>query len=129
MSRTYKDRPSRLKHGSYADDTIRVPYEAEWYGYALSEESNWKLIKATELKTGTRYYTVHLPTTKTKKSRSVDTEWHWMSTPNWWISCKMTRPQRRAGSVWEHTVTRTPIEEIDLLDTPSVSRKPKVYYW
>jgi len=91
MSRTYKDRPSK----------VRFP---EVYPYWVDVE-------------------------KTKKSRNVDTEWHWMSTPNWWIHIWMTRPQRRAGSVWEHIVTQTAIEEIDLLDTPSVSRKPHVYYW
>ena len=52
-----------------------------------------------------------------------------MSTPSWWTRCMMNRPQRRAGSIWELTVTQTPIEEIDLLDTPSVSRKPHQYYW
>ena len=91
MSRTYKDRPSK----------VRFP---EVYPYWVEIE-------------------------KRKKSRNVDTEWHWMSTPNWWIRCMMTRPQRRAGVVWEHIATQTPIEEIDLLDTPSVSRKPHQYFW
>ena len=102
MSRTYKHKPSKLRFEAWNIDRERIE--------------------------GT-FYWLERPTTKTKKRRSSDTEWHWMSTPSWWIRCMMNRPQRRAGSIWELTVTQTPIEEIDLLDTPSVSRKPHQYYW
>ena len=102
MSRTHKDHPSKLRFEEWNIDRERIE--------------------------GTFYY-IYLPTTKTKKRRGSDTEWHWMSTPSWWTRLTMNRPQRRAGSIWERTVTQTSIEEIDLLDTPSVSRKPHQYYW
>jgi hypothetical protein len=66
-------------------------------------------------------------TTKTKKRKEVDTEYHWMNTPSWWVHEFMQVPQRAAGKVWEKKV----LKEIDLEDTdpPGVSRKPHMYYW
>ena len=102
MSRTYKDKPAKDWSESWGKDRERIE--------------------------GT-FYWIDLPTTKTKKRKKLDTEEHWMGTPGWWIRSMMTKPQRRAGTVWEHIVTRTPTEHIDLLDTPSISRKPHIYYW
>ena len=107
MSRTYKDRPAR----------VRYP-EQQWdYRYHTGAEDDWRL---------------HLLKRRgvlTKKRRKVDTEWHWMSTPGWWIRQFMNRPQRRAGHAWEHDIVKWKIEDIDLSDYPCVSRKPHIYYW
>lgn len=66
---------------------------------------------------------------KSKKKRHVDTEWHWMGTPGWWIHLMMTKPQRRAGSLWERDVVKADIDQLDNFDKPSISRKPHRYYW
>lgn len=101
MSRTYKDRPSRIKY---------------------PREDNWVFTEG--------YGTRNLPTIEPKKRKEVDTEEHWMSTPGWWIRLCMNRPQRRAGSLWERKlITTKNILDIDLIHTPSYSRKPHIYYW
>ena len=90
------------------------------------------------------------PTTKPKKKKKLDTEWHWMSTPSAWTRTMMNRPQRRKGKLWEKGVSKikcktemvgtypnigyVPLLSQDTEDayneeTPSVSRKPHVYYW
>ena len=102
MSRTLKDRPSRVKHEPWDRDLVRVPGS---------------------------YYFMKLPTTKTKKRKEVDTEEHWMSTPSWWIRLMMNKPQRRGGSLWERRAVLTDLEGLLDLDTPDVSRKPHVYFW
>ena len=103
MSRTYKDKPAKDWSESWGKDRERIE--------------------------GT-FYWIDLPTTKTKKRKEVDTEEHWMGTPGWWIRCMMNKPQRRAGSIWEREVVTTKnILDIDLLDTPSNSRRPHIYYW
>lgn len=104
MARTYKDRPSKL----------RFP-EKQW-DYRYHEEHCWGNYRARR-------------GVLTKKRREVDTEWHWMSTPGWWIRQFMNRPQRRAGHAWEHDIVKWKIEDIDLSDYPCVSRKPHIYYW
>jgi hypothetical protein len=65
-----------------------------------------------------------------KKRRDFDTTDHWYkTTPSGWTRRYMTRPQRRAGSLWERDVVRTSIDELDGVDHPLVGRKPHVYYW
>jgi hypothetical protein len=65
---------------------------------------------------------------KLKKRKSVDSEWHWMSTPSWWTRLMMNRPQRRAAKVWERKVLMA--EQIDeTVDVPNCSNKPHIYYW
>ena len=83
MSRTFKDKPGKLKHDY---DTDRVMTEA------------WSFRQ--------------LPTTKTKKRKEVDTEDHWMSTPGWWVKMTMNKPQRRAVHLWEKKVLVSDIEEV-----------------
>ncbi len=102
MSRTLKDRPSRLKHEAWDKDRIKVE---GWFRY------------------------ISLPTTRTKKRKEVDSEEHWMGTPSWWTRIMMNRPQRRNGSIWERKAVRTDILYLFDLDTPSVNRKPHQYYW
>ena len=104
MSNTIKDKPSRVLYEDLHKDQEHVgPF-------------NW----------------IHLPTTKTKKKKRVDTEWHWMSTPSWWTRLMMNRPQRRKSKTWEQNIRKLPsLTEEALLDQdfPSVSKKPHQYYW
>ena len=89
MSRTYKDRPSR----------VRFP-EILPYGYEEPE--------------------------KTKKRREVNTEWHWMGTPGWWVSEFMNQPERARNRVLERKALFQDPEDVDF---PDLGRKPHVYYW
>ena len=75
---------------------------------------------------------LYLKTTKPKKRKKQDTENHWMSTPGWWVNMFMNKPQRRATKLWEQNFSNKDIpteDDIDYYDTPSVSRKPHIYYW
>lgn len=53
----------------------------------------------------------------------------WMSTPGWWIRMWMNKPQRRLGALWQRETERTPVSDLDLQDTPNVTRKPHKYFW
>lgn len=121
MSRTNKDRPDKLR-----------------------EKLGKDIVLTNNL------YGIFATTTKPKKKKNHDTEWHWMSTPSYWTRIMMNRPQRRQGKVWEIDVSKIQcktemvqtypyIGTVPLLsqetedaynkETPSVSRKPHVYYW
>ena len=106
MARTYKDRPSKLRYP-----------EKEW-GYRYYLVGNRKYIDYLQY-----------PGVLTKKKKKVDTEYHWMSTPMWWIREMMNQPQRAKGRQWEKTVLNVDINDLDIIDYPSVSRKPHWYYW
>jgi hypothetical protein len=75
------------------------------------------------------WYRMKRPGVLPKRRKNVDTEHHWMNTPSWWVNLMMTKPQRREGSLWEREVVKTPLEELDGVDTPNISRKPHIYYW
>lgn len=98
MSRTIKDKPSKLLHEAWDKDRVKL--------------SNW--------------YFIDLPTTKAKKRKEVDVEYHWMTTPSSWTRLMMNRPQRRCGHIWEKQIL---VGDIDECDPPGVSRKPHTYYW
>jgi len=57
MSRTNKDKPDKFLHEAYDKDYIQIP--------------------------GTWYH-IWAKTSRTKKRKTLDTEWHWMGTPSWW---------------------------------------------
>ena len=116
MSRTYKDKPSKLRFDLYMKDWILVEHD------------------------GFRKYRPG-KTTKTKKRKEVDTENHWMSTPSWWTRMTMNKPQRRSVSLWEQQLRNLdtskynpaydgtyPYEDLDLFDKPS-KRVAHIYYW
>ena len=106
MSRTYKDRPRKLTDYYWQQDAVS----------GINEEG--------------RYFTIYSKTTKTKKKKSVDTEWHWYrQTPSWWTHEFMIVPMRAAGKRWDSIVAKTAIEDLDTLNLPNVSNKPHVYYW
>ena len=102
MSRTYKDKPTATLYESWNKDRERIEGTFSW---------------------------IDLPTTKTKKRKELDTEWHWMSTPSWWTRLTMNRPQRRKCKLWERDALKTCLDSLDDLDKPIISRKPHIYYW
>jgi hypothetical protein len=117
MSRTYKDVPYKFRHSDETFEvthdrlTVPMPY---WYDPSKTFEMIVYLKKPGVLK---------------KKKKHVDTEDHWMHTPNFWVHDYMTVPQRAAGKMWEKKAARTRFEDLDDLDKPSVGRKPHIYYW
>ncbi len=119
MSRTNKDKPSKL----HTSNDWRKDYE---------------YIRIP----GTDYlYWIQQPTTKAKKRKEVDSDFHWMTTPGWFIRDFMNKPQRRQNKLWEAKLKNKrictwhesyiddTIDWLDSHDTPSVSRKPEKYYW
>ena len=102
MSRTLKDKPSKLRFDFYTKDQI----ELDHYGY-----SRYRLGK----------------TTKTKKRKELDTEDHWMSTPSWWTRLMMGKPERRNAHMLEKKILR--IVDLEDFDFPNLKRKPHIYFW
>lgn len=99
MSRTHKDKPHKLQHPRWDVDFIWC----DGWGYRYAK------------------------TTKTKKRKEVDTEDHWMTTPGWWVSLTMTRPERRYANAATHKLLR--LADIEDADIPDLGRKPHNYYW
>lgn len=129
MSRTYKDRPDRIRFPyPYDHDTIIIR------GVNLvtkTTQLDWDTMEfvTTDLdEPYEQYFARRLETksTKPRRRRKQDTEWHWMSTPSWWTRLMMNKPQRRRGHVWERKVL---LEDIEETDPPDVSHKPHVYYY
>lgn len=101
MSRTYKDKPYKLKT-AWQQDVIYLE----------------------------NFYTRLDKTTKTKKRKEVDTEDHWMTTPSWWTRLTMTRPERRANRLHEVAVVKSiDMEDLECFDFPDLGRKPHNYFW
>ena len=107
MSRTHKDRPWKLR---YPERDFDYRYErrtdVHWYWYCALERAG----------------------VLTKKKRSY-VEYHGMSTPMWWIREHMNQPQRTRGREWERKIVKYAVADLVDADTPSVSRKPHLYYW
>lgn len=122
MSRTYKDRPARVRFPEAYDwrwNCEKIPYDYTYSPYGTGDPV-----------TVTRYVYRELPGVKTKKRREVDCDWHWMgATPSWWTRMTMNRPQRREAHLWEHDVARTSLEELEEVDKPNASHKPHIYYY
>lgn len=63
----------------------------------------------------------------TKKKKKVDTEWHWMTTPMWWVRLVMNKPKRCLEHVLEKKVLKcSSIEDFDFFN---IGKKPYIYYW
>lgn len=121
MSRTYKDRPEKIRF-PYAYDRTRT-CEKIPYTYTYRRWGTGEVIDVT------RYWYKEIAGAKPKKKKRVDTVWRWMGTPSWWTRIMMNRPQRREAHLWEHEVTKTPIEQLEEVDKPNGSHKPHIYYW
>jgi len=130
MSRTYKDKPWKFSHPEARWDfgTERVAYESTRRVYELDLETNTYCFMDTD-EPCIKFFHQNIAGIKTKKKKRKDCEWHWMTTPGWFIKEFMNRPQRARGRAWEKKATKSALEDLDLLDTPSVGRKPHVYYW
>jgi len=102
MSRTYKDKP------------YKVRYKQEFTSF-------W----STTYEDGSRR-DEHLRD-RLKKPKEKDVEWHWMTTPSWWCRLTMHRPKRRRCRIWEHEILRE--QDLSEADCPDWGRKPHVYYW
>lgn len=105
MSRTYKDRPSK----------IRYPEEQWDNRYYRSGYRKFSFLEYRGV--------------LTKKKKCVDTENHWMTTPSWFIREFMNQPQRARGKQWEKKIVKVSFDDIIDVDYPDVSRKPHIYYW
>ena len=101
MSRTYKDRPSK----------IRFPEDQYGYGCIFGPDYRW----------------IELPGVKPKRKRS-HTPWGWIkSTPSWWTRLTMNKPQRRNCRLWENKVKY--MVDFEEADCPFFKNKPHNYYW
>lgn len=116
MSRTYKDRPLRVKYPD-KNEYKSVPYIASGKHWATGEPYE-----------RLRWYMLKKPYIKPKEPKRVNTTWHWMgSTPSSWTNMFMNRPQRNASNQYMRQVTL----DVDLeeVDPPPLGRKPHIYYW
>jgi hypothetical protein len=126
MSRTYKDRPSKIQfpNSSWNDDYI-VYKQEPWL-----QTHKWISGEYVELETPVQRFTEYKipgPSTKAKKRKCTTKPWKWsQATPSWWTRLLMNKPMRHAGRAWERKVLFQDIEETD---PPSVGRKPHHYYW
>lgn len=115
MSRTYKDKPWKLRfpeqQWDYSHERIPTQRWSESYQYWYNF---WCFLEK--------------PGVKTKKKR-IYKEYHGMPTPNWFVHDFMTVPQRAAGKQWERKIVQVPQDKLIDEDTPTVSRKPHLYYW
>lgn len=124
MSRTYKDRPWKIRFPESDPDFgyYKLPFERE--------RKRFNKEKGYYEPTG-EYYTsfvyMHIPGIKLKKRKDCDTVWHWTrGTPSWWTRMMMNKPQRRRGKLWERKVL---VEDLEETDPPMCGRKPHMYYW
>ena len=124
MSRTHKDKSWKLRHPEERFDFGRIAHEYDAKSRVFDEASGEWVLSETEVVR--RTWIAEQRGCKTKKRKQVDTCWHWLTTPSWWIRLMMTRPQRRASRVWERKAL---LADLDSLDTPSCSKKPHIYFW
>lgn len=104
MSRTYKDKPSKLLWGDHCIDFVYT----EPFGYRLGK------------------------TSKPKLRKSKNDNWKWYNTtPSWWNHLFHTKPRRQQSRIWSVKVVKSSLEEgvLDELDTPNYSNKPHRYYY
>ncbi len=124
MSRTYKHtkkvKLKRYYRDRWDSEHEKIEYVGCYYTWPDLETPTREYI-------GTRY--LKKPGVRPKLRKEIDSEDHWMNTPSWWVNLMMTKPQRREGSLWEREVVKTPLEDLDGVDTPNISKKPHIYFW
>ena len=118
MSRTYKDKPYKLRYGSWNQDWMRLPYLKVYIPWGETEE-----------KAVSSFYGLQLPTTKPKLRKEVDSEGHWMSTPSWWNNTYHTRPKRAKFRNFTSDTVKLSLDAIEDVIEPVDSNKPHCYFW
>lgn len=102
MSRSYKDKPSKLLWGDYAQDYIMLD----------------------------GYYHIWQKTTKPKVRKTKNTEWGWIKgTPSWWNNLFHTRPIRRKFKNFCTISVGKPLEILEEILEPEDSKCPHKYYY
>ena len=114
MSRTYKDKPYKLRHEPWDKDRVMVRCEAICYDWLTKEPKEYIATRYLEGKT-----------TKTKKRKEVDTQDNWMRTPSWWTHLTMIRPERRKTKVLLATLP----DDLEEVDVPDLGHKPHIYFY
>jgi len=115
MSRTYKDVP--WKHRDVENNYDHGRHRVAYVG-----------VSAT-IGEYTTYWLRDIKGAKRKKKRRVDTKWHWMTTPGWFIKEFMTKPQRAACKQWERKLVQMSYDELHEVMVPFIGYKPHIYYW
>lgn len=73
---------------------------------------------------------LYTKTTKTKKKKRIDFEYHWMTTPSWWNNLFHTKPIRVKIRNWSRKIIYAEsIDDIDNFIVPDTGNKPHKYYW
>jgi hypothetical protein len=133
MSRTYKDRPYKIRFPQERRDDYVVYKEEPWLqttkvvGYdretfkTIEEELPFPVWHVTR-------WEIPGPTTKPKLRRYKESRGYgrYTGAPSWWTRMFMNKPQRHKGRQWERKVL---FEDLEETDPPGVSRKPFVYYY
>lgn len=128
MSRTYKDVKWKHRKNSYdrKHDLEAIEYEVTRPAYSSYNVFTGEFVVCGTFVTCTKVAYLPTKTTKPKRRKVVDTEWHWMATPSWWTRLTMNKPMRRKGRIWERKVL---FQDLEFADPPGVSKKPHVYYF
>lgn len=132
MSRTYKDRPYKIRYPrEYRDDYViyKEEYWLQTHIWTYDEKVRSSVEELLPFPIWRcRKWEIQAPTSKPKVKRSAITKnycWY-KKTPSWWSRMFMNRPQRHKGRQWERKVL---FEDIEDTDPPGVSRKPHIFYW
>lgn len=123
MSRTYKDRPNRLKPYNVERDASRVVVYSQYY---------YTDISTGERRVGNYPRFMDVAGAKRKKKRHYSpykSGEHWMSTPSWWTRQFMLRPQRTKLNRLTRKALKLTLEALEDLDVPFTKNKPHIYYW
>ena len=130
MSRTYKDKPNRIRFPhDWATDRIQIfldPVYVTTTRRLNLDTFEFEVEELEEPYVRRRFRYLEIKSSRGKQRKAVDTENHWMHTPSWWTRIMMNKPQRRRGHVWERKVL---LEDLDETDPPTVGKKPHIYYW
>lgn len=116
MSRTYKDKPTKVRFPESRHEMVEYTYVREDYYTGVPHE-------------GVGHWYRKGPAGP-KLKRVQDNDYHWLqSTPSWWVNLYMNRPQRARARAWERKTLKVALAELDAVDKPSVNKKPHLYYW
>lgn len=124
MSRTYKDRPSRLGLDSIEREISRkiVKISVEYPHYYNGE---W----VTTSYMGTAYLDVAGVKLKKKRSYVGFSQYWYRMTPSWWTKMFMLRPARRRANNIVNQLHKFQVEDLEDVDVPDLRKKPHIYYW